>query len=76
MCCGPLNLVPGSVQSLEVVPLSNNSVNVSWEPPQESIFVTQYSLIVQRWDGQGPNKQSFTILVSQQLIQVVSSLGK
>lgn len=75
MCCAFLNLVPGSVQSLEVVPLSNNSVNVSWEPPQESIFVTQYSLIVQRWDGQGPT-QSFTILVSQQLIQVVSSLGK
>ena len=75
MCCTSLNLVPGSVQSLAVVPLSNNSVNVSWEPPQESIFVTQYSLIVQRWDGQGPT-HSFTILVSQQLIQVVSSLGK
>ena len=66
--------MPPSVQNLEVVPLNNNSVKVSWEPPQKDTFII-YNLIVQRWDGQGPT-QPFVILATQQLIQVVSSLSK
>ena len=76
-CCHIIfNSVPGPVQSLEVVSINNNSVHVSWKPPQNSTFVTQYSLMVQRWDGQGI-PQVFTILATQELLtQVVSALGK
>ena len=66
--------MPESVQNLKIVPLSNNSVSVSWEQPQEITFII-YKLIVQRWDGQG-HTQSFVILATQQLIQDVSSLSK